>query len=76
MPKLPAITAKKVIEFLKSNGFLLDHTTGSHFIFYNQITHRRAVVVKHNTDLPKGTLLSIIQEAGFTRNDFIKFFRK
>jgi len=35
MPKLPSLTPKKLITILKSFGFQLDHTTGSHFIFYN-----------------------------------------
>lgn len=54
MPKLPALKPRQVIRFLEQNGFALDHTSGSHFIFYNPITRRRAVVPSHNRDLPKG----------------------
>ncbi|MEK7188054.1 MAG: type II toxin-antitoxin system HicA family toxin [Patescibacteria group bacterium] len=69
MPKLPALTSKKVIAILKRQGFLLDHTTGSHFVFYHPETKRRAVVPHHTKELPKGTLLSIAREAGLSRND-------
>ncbi len=73
MPKLPAIKPRQVIRFLEQNGFVLDHTSGSHFIFYHPITRRRAVVPSHNRDLPKGTLISLLREAGFTREELLDF---
>jgi predicted RNA binding protein YcfA (HicA-like mRNA interferase family) len=71
MPKLPATRSRQVIRFLEQNGFV--HTSGSHFIFYHPISRRRAVVPSHNRDLPKGTLLSLLGEAGFTREELIDF---
>jgi predicted RNA binding protein YcfA (HicA-like mRNA interferase family) len=47
--------------------------SGSHFIFYHPVSKRRAVVPRHNRDMPKGTLLSLLREAGFTRDDIIVF---
>jgi len=69
MPKLSNITSKKLIKILKSFGFQLDHSTGSHFIFYNSKTKKRAVVPYHTQDLPKGTIMSILREAGITRKE-------
>jgi predicted RNA binding protein YcfA (HicA-like mRNA interferase family) len=54
-------------------SFVLDHTSGSHFIYYHPASHRRAVVPQHNRDLPKETLMSLLGEAGFTREDLIDF---
>jgi predicted RNA binding protein YcfA (HicA-like mRNA interferase family) len=73
MVKLPAVKPRQVVRFLKQNGFVLDHTSGSHFIFYHPPSHRRAVVPSHNRDLPKGTLMSLLKEAGFTREELIDF---
>ena len=73
MTKLPALKPRPVIRFLEQNGFVLDHTSGSHFIFYHPTSRRRAVVPNHNRDMPKGTLLSLLREAGFTRGDMIDF---
>ena len=70
MPKLPSITSKKLAKILKNFGFKLDHSTGSHFIFYNPKTKKRAVVPHYLKDLPKGTLMSILKEAGINRKDF------
>lgn len=72
MPKLPVLTPKKVMVFLKKNGFVLDHSTGSHFVFYHEKTKRRAVVPMHKKDLPQGTLLAIIRQASFKREDLFK----
>jgi len=73
MPKLPAVKPRRVIRFLERSGFILDHTSGSHFIFYNPASRRRAVVPSHNRDLPKGTLMSLLREAGFTREELMDF---
>lgn len=73
MPKLPVITSRKLINILNQLGFRLDHTTGSHFIFYNSATKKRAVVPYHKKDLPRGTLLSILKEAGINKEDLKKF---
>ncbi len=61
MPKLPAIKSKELIKILEKLGFELDHSTGSHFIFYNPQTKKRAVIPYHLKDLPKGTLISILK---------------
>jgi predicted RNA binding protein YcfA (HicA-like mRNA interferase family) len=73
MPKLPAVRPREVIKFLERNGFVLDHASGSHFIFYHPVSKRRAVVPRHNRDMPKGTLLSLLREAGFAREELIDF---
>ena len=72
-PKLPAIKPRQVIHFLETERLYLDHTSGSHFIFYHPMSHRRAVVPSHNRDLPKGTLMSLLREAGFTREQLLDF---
>ncbi len=69
MPKLKAITSKKIIKILEEKGFLLDRKSGSHFIFYNSENKRRVTVPFHTKDLPKGTLISILKQAGIDYNE-------
>ena len=69
MPKLPTLTSKKVIKVLESKGFLLDRTKGSHQIYLHPETNRRVVVPFHRKDLPKGTLLEILKQAGISKED-------
>ena len=73
MPKLPAVRARQVVKFLEQHGFILDHTSGSHLVFYQSTSRRRAVVPQHGRDLPKGTLMSLLREAGFTREELVDF---
>jgi predicted RNA binding protein YcfA (HicA-like mRNA interferase family) len=75
MPRLPAVRAREVVRFLEQHGFVLDHASGSHFIYYHPSGQRRAVVPKHNRDIPKGTLMSLLREAGFSREDLIFFLQ-
>jgi hypothetical protein len=38
--------------------------------------HRsRAVVPRHNRDIPKGTLFSLLREGGFTRDELLNFLQ-
>ncbi len=75
MPKLPAVKPREIVRFLERKGFALDHASGSHFIYYHPESKRRAVVPKHSRDIPKGTLLSLLREAGFTREELIDFLQ-
>ncbi len=63
MPKTPRLTSKQVIKILESNDFILDHVSGSHYVFYRASDKKRAVVPYHTKSLPIGTLKSILRSA-------------
>jgi len=67
MPKLPALTPQQIITIIERHGFILDHASGSHRLYYHPVTKRRVTVPFHRRDLPKGTLLSILKQAGIDR---------
>jgi len=69
MPKLPVLTAQKVIKILEKKGFVLDRVRGSHHLFYHPETKRLVVVPVHGRDLPTGTLLEILKQAGIEREE-------
>jgi predicted RNA binding protein YcfA (HicA-like mRNA interferase family) len=66
MPKVPALTAKKVIKLLEKNGYELDHVTGSHHIFRHATTKQRITVPFHGGDIARGTLCGILKDAGIS----------
>lgn len=76
MPKLPTFTYQKLIRVLEKSGFQIDHTTGSHFIFYNKINKKRVTVPFHRKELPKGTLMSILKEAGISREELLRLLKR
>ncbi|KKQ35731.1 MAG: hypothetical protein US50_C0006G0004 [Candidatus Nomurabacteria bacterium GW2011_GWB1_37_5] len=69
MPKLPSLSSKKLLQILKKSGFKIDHISGSHYILYNQMNNKRVTLPFHNKDIAKGTLLSILKEAGLSKED-------
>ncbi len=69
MPKTPSLTPKKLISILKRLGFQLDYVTGSHYIFYHPEKKKRTSVAYHAKDIPKGTLHSILKQAGIPEED-------
>jgi len=64
MPKIPSLTAEKIVKLLLQHGFELDHQTGSHRVYFNKTTKKRVTVPYHRKELPRGTLLSILKQAG------------
>jgi len=69
MPKLPVFKPKELIKKLGKIGFIKDHQTGSHIVMYHRKTKRRATIPYHLRDLPKGTLNSLLKEAGISREE-------
>jgi predicted RNA binding protein YcfA (HicA-like mRNA interferase family) len=69
MPKLPTLTSQQVIRILERHGFIMDHSSGSHRLYFHPTTKRRVTVPFHRGDLPKGTLIAILKQAGIDRED-------
>jgi len=57
------VTGKDLIRLLKENGWVVDRIKGSHYIM-KKGDKTVSVPVHGNRDLPKGTLNSILKEAG------------
>jgi predicted RNA binding protein YcfA (HicA-like mRNA interferase family) len=71
MPRLPACKPAEVIRALIRAGFFLKHSTGSHRLFSHPSRPGLVVVPFHRKDLKRGTLRSIIDQAGLSVEEFI-----
>ncbi len=69
MPKLPSLTPHKIIKVLEKKGFILDRIKGSHHIYYHPEMKRRVIVSLHKKELPQGTLLEILKQAGISKEE-------
>lgn len=58
------MTPKELEKLLIKNGFVFQRQKGSHRIFYNEKTQKRAVVPMHAKDLKVGTEQRILKDAG------------
>jgi len=66
MPRLPNVGVRKILRILEKHGFVRDHVTGSHYVFYHPASDRRVTVPHHSGNLPKGTVASIFKQAGLS----------
>jgi predicted RNA binding protein YcfA (HicA-like mRNA interferase family) len=67
---LPVVRPK---ELIRTAGFFVHRVTGSHYILNHPAKPTLRVTVPfHNRDLKRGTLQSIVKQAGFTNEAFLK----
>jgi mRNA interferase HicA len=57
-------TPKKLIKILRKHGFQFIRQNGSHAVFKNFNDKTKVVVPIHNRDIPKGTAIAILKDAG------------
>ena len=72
MSRLPSLKPRQVVAALERCGFTVVRVVGSHYQLFNETTRRHTTVPHHNRDLPRGTVSAIIQQAGLTREEFLK----
>jgi predicted RNA binding protein YcfA (HicA-like mRNA interferase family) len=70
--RLPSLKPRQVVAALETCGFVVIRVVGSHYQMFNDRTRRHTTVPHHNRDLPRGTLSAIIQQAGLTRDEFLR----
>jgi len=73
MSKLPALKSHDLIRALQRAGFTEHRQRGGHKIFKKG--NLRVVVPIHTRDLKKGTVYSIIEQAGLTKKEFIDLLK-
>jgi predicted RNA binding protein YcfA (HicA-like mRNA interferase family) len=71
MPKLPRIKPKQLTKALKKAGFVLDHSSGSHYFFTSDKIAHPITVPFHNQDLKLGTLAAILKQTKISVEELI-----
>lgn len=70
MPKLPVVSATKVLSVASKLGYEFVRQKGSHIIMKNK--EEKLLVIPNHKALKKGTLLQIIKALGITKEQFMK----
>lgn len=68
--KLPVISGSQCIKALQRAGFVVMRQTGSHIVLQKDNPYAMVVVPNH-AELDRGTLRSIIRQAGLTIEEFV-----
>jgi predicted RNA binding protein YcfA (HicA-like mRNA interferase family) len=71
MPRLPALSARDVVKAFARAGFEVEHQTGSHLILYSAVRRQTLSVPNHNP-VRRGTLRSLVRQAGLTVEEFVR----
>lgn len=75
-PRMPTVTVKVMISFLRHLGFQQVRRKGSHR-FFKHPDGRTATVPEHSgEDLGRGIMNRILRDADMTREDFLKWYSK
>lgn len=76
MTHLPEITGKNLIRILKKDGWIIKSQKGSHVKMTKEGHMHFVIIPVHaRSTIPKGTLIQIIKDAGFTVEQFIKLMK-
>lgn len=71
MTSTPAFSSKDLVRILEKRGFVFVRSKGSHQIFKNRKNGKMTIVPMHKGDLPKGTLLAILKQAGIDKEELL-----
>ncbi len=80
MKRLPVLSSTQIIKVLKKAGFSYapKQGKGSHTALYKvESTGKKMLtIVPKRKEVPRGTLLAILQQAGLTKNELFKLLGK
>jgi predicted RNA binding protein YcfA (HicA-like mRNA interferase family) len=69
---LPSLKPREILHALQRAGFAVHHVAGSHYILKREgRSALRVTLPWHGKDLKRKTLTSIIDQAGFTIQEFL-----
>ena len=74
MTHLPSLSSRRIIQVLRKAGFVEapKRGKGSHLAFVKQESSgTRLVIVPYGHDIPRGTVLAIMEQAGLSRDEFM-----
>jgi predicted RNA binding protein YcfA (HicA-like mRNA interferase family) len=71
MPKLPQLSGREIMRALESAGFYFLRQTGSHIHLRRDEPFAQVSVPNHRT-VKRGTLNSIIRQAGLSVDEFVE----
>lgn len=73
MTRMPQVTARELIRFLRAQGFVEDRQAGSHLTLWNEERKVTVTVPVHTgCDIGRGLAARLLKDAGFTIEDYLR----
>jgi predicted RNA binding protein YcfA (HicA-like mRNA interferase family) len=70
--RLPQLSARDLIRFLKTQGVVEDRQSGSHLTLWHEGRDVAVTVPVHSGDVGRGLAARVLKDAGFTVEEFLK----
>lgn len=73
MARMPQVSARELVRFLKAQGFAADRQSGSHLTLRHQTRGLTVTVPVHTgSDIGRGLAVRILKDAGFTVEEYLR----
>jgi len=73
MPRMPQVTARELVRFLKSQDFIEDRQSGSHLTLRHEARRISVTIPMHiRADIGRGLAIRILKDAGFSVEDYLR----
>ncbi|MBI2900162.1 MAG: type II toxin-antitoxin system HicA family toxin [Planctomycetes bacterium] len=70
---MPQVTAREIVRFLKTQGFVEDRQSGSHLTLWHEGRMVSVTVPMHpSCDVGRGLAIRILKDAGFTVEEYLR----
>jgi predicted RNA binding protein YcfA (HicA-like mRNA interferase family) len=74
MSRLPQVTARELVRFLKARGFVDDRQTGSHLTLWHPERNVSVTVPVHTgCGIGRGLAVRILKDAGLSAEDYLRW---
>lgn len=73
MTRMPQVTSRELVRFLKSQGFIEDRQLGRHLTLWHEERQVFVTVPIHTgTDIGRGLAVRILKDAGFSVEEYLR----
>ncbi len=73
MSRMPQVTGRELVRFLKSQGFVEDRQAGSHLTLWHEQQKVSVTIPIHTgCDIGRGLAARILKDAGFAVEDYLR----
>jgi predicted RNA binding protein YcfA (HicA-like mRNA interferase family) len=73
MTRMPQVTARDLVRFLKAHGFVEDRQSGSHLTLWHEGRKLAVSIPVHSgCDIGRGLAVRILKDAGFSVDDYLR----
>ena len=69
---MPQVSANELVRFLRDQGFVDRHRSGSHLTLLHPDGRRVTVSMHGGRDMGRGVAARILRDAGFTVDDYLR----